>query len=177
VSSLHLILGLMLVSQQPEEPTVKDADLEKSLNEDVVGASVITVLTSGDLVLFDGAITVPAQRPSVEECGVLMSMSRQERAAELAAHRKKADDESHSRGLSQRERMTYVQRALAPKKECQALFKRKCDEIKQRVPVEARKASIEDAKKSIDRLLADTKVKKTIQEYLTNVVAECSLAQ
>jgi hypothetical protein len=177
VSSLHLILGWMLVSQQADGPKITEADLEKSLNEDMVGASVVTVTSSGDLVIFDGAITIPVERPSVEECGVLMSMSKQERAADLAAHRKRADDESHARRMSPRERMTYVQRALAPKKECQALFKRKCEEIKERVPLAARKASIEDAKKSIDRLLAEAKIKKAIQGYLANVVAECPLEQ
>jgi hypothetical protein len=172
---LHLILGLMLVSQ--EEPKVKGDELEKSLNEDVVGASVIQVNSSGDMVIFDGAITIPAVRPSVEECGVLMSMSKKERPEELAALRRKADKEAYSRQMSTRERMTYVQKAMEPKKSCMALFKRKCDEIKQRVSLEARKAAIEDARKSIDRLLAEAKTKKALQGYLANLVAECPLEQ
>jgi hypothetical protein len=128
-------------------------------------------------VIFDGAITIPAVRPSVEECGVLMSMSPRERPAELAAHRRKADQEAYARNMSNRERLTYVQRATEPKRSCVALFKRKCEEIKQRVPIEARKAAVADAKKSIDRLLVDAKIKSSIQSYLTNVLAECPLEQ
>ena len=62
--TLQLILGLMLVSQQPEEPKVTQADLEKSMNDDVMGASVVTVLTSGDLVIFDGAIKHAGRPPN-----------------------------------------------------------------------------------------------------------------
>src|SRR5687768_1647471 len=165
----------MLVSQ--EEPKIANADLEKSMNDDVVGASVISVMSSGDLVIFDGAITVPAERPSVNECGVLMSMSKKERPEELAAARRKADKEAYSRQMSNRERMTYVQKAMEPKKSCMALFKRKCEEIKQRVSLDARKAAVADARESIDRLLAEAKLKKAIQTYLINLIAECPLDQ
>jgi hypothetical protein len=177
MSSLDLILGLMLLAQQPAEPTVAGADLEKSLNADVIGASVVTVTPSGDLVIFDGAITIPASRPSVHDCGELMSIEASQRQRELAALRKKADQEAYSRGMSTRERMLYVKKALEPKKSCQARFKRKCEEIRTRVSVEARKAAIEDAKKSIDRLLVDAKTKQAITGYLENVVSECPLGQ
>ncbi len=179
---LHLILGTMLLAQSqkppaPEEPKVADADLEKALNEDAMGASVITVSTTGDLILFDGAITVPVERPSVEECGELMSQSKSDRPKTLADQRRKADDEAYKRNMSTRERLTYVQKAMEPSRTCMALFKRKCEEIRQRVPLDARKAAVEDAKKSIDRLLAEAKVKAAIQSYLTNVLSECPLLQ
>src|SRR5688572_31121006 len=106
----------MLVSQQPEEPKVTQADLEKSMNDDVMGASVVSVLTSGDLVLFDGAITVPAVRPSVEECGIFMSLPAKERPAVMGEARRKADREAYQRGMSTRERMTYVQKATESKR-------------------------------------------------------------
>ncbi len=183
---LHVILGLILAGQQappppspsgPDEPTVGDADLEKALNADALGASVVTVSSSGDLVIFEGAITIPSERPSVEECGELMSMPPKQRPQLLSELRKKADTEAYRRGMSQRERMTYVQKALEPKRECMVLFKRKCDEIRERVPLEARKAAVVDARKAIDRLLAEERVKKRIQGYLANIIAECPLEQ
>jgi hypothetical protein len=176
-------IGLAIVSQgapakaPSKQSGTKDADLEKALNQDAASASVITVLSSGDLVLFDGAFTVPAVRPSVDECGIWISLPPKQRPEDMGELRKKAEREAYQKGMSPRERQVYVMKALEPKRECSAAFKKKCTELKERVALETRKHALDEARKAIDRLLAEERVKVTIREYLANVLIECPLEE
>jgi hypothetical protein len=146
----------------------------KSLASDanVCGAICMDEL---NIMLFSGMITVPFERPSVEQCGIWMSSTPAERAQELTARRKEADDEAAKNRYSPKERDELRKRKTEPVKSCEAEFKRRCDEAKTSLGLEARKKALAVARAEIDRL--EDSRKATVEKYLANVLSACTLDQ
>lgn len=155
----------------PSDPDAYARSLASDAN--VCGAICMDEM---DIMLFGGMITVPFNRPSVEQCGIWMSGTQQERAAEMSSRRKDADDEAAKNRYSARERDELRKRKTEPLRSCEAEFKRRCEEAKKTIPVEARKKAVDNAKAEIGRIAAEAR-KNQIERYLNNVLSACPLAE
>lgn len=179
IAAALLVPAIAFAQQEPggkKEPPKKQADPEayaKSLASDanVCGAICMDEL---DIMLFGGMITVPFNRPSVEQCGIWMSGTQQSRAAEQSARRKEADDEAQKNRYSPRERDEIRKRKTEPLRKCEAEFKRRCEEVRKSIPLEARKKAVDSVKAEIGRVLEDSR-RALIEGYLSNVLAGCPL--
>jgi hypothetical protein len=153
----------------PADPDAYAKSLASDSN--VCGAICMDEL---DIMLFGGMITVPFNRPSVEQCGIWMSGTPQSRAAEQAGRRKEADDEASKNRYSPRERDELRKRKTEPLRKCEAEFKRRCEEVRKSIPVETRKKAVDNAKKEIGNVLEESR-RAVLEGYLANVLAGCSL--
>jgi hypothetical protein len=147
---------------------------EDQLNAGIQGEAVVTMSDIGDLAFFGGAITVPARRPSVEQCGIYVSTPAEGRPRILEEKRKEATQVAVQQKYSARERAELVRRAIAPLKTCESDFKRKCDETVSGVSLKVRKAAVDEVKKAIDRMV-DPKVQQSVRGYLDTVLKQCPL--
>lgn len=164
-------------AEAADPPDKKKGDPDayaKSLASDanVCGAICMDEL---NILLFSGMITVPFERPSVEQCGIWMSSTAAERAQELSERRKEADDEAAKNRYSPKERDELRKRKTEPIKKCESEFKRRCDEAKQNIKLDARQKALQNARKEIDSQEESRKVK--LEKYLANVLTACTLDQ
>lgn len=162
----------------PKKGATKEGDPDayaKSLASDanVCGAICMDEL---DISLFGGMITVPFSRPSVEQCGIWMSSTPQERTAQQTARRKEADDEAAKGHYTPRERDELRKRKTEPLRKCEAEFKRRCDEVRASIPADARKKAVDNAKAEVSRVLEESR-RAVLERYLGNVLAACPLAE
>lgn len=162
-------------SKKQKTPPADPDAYAKSLASDanVCGAICMDEL---DIMLFGGMITVPFNRPSVEQCGIWMSSTQQERAVEMSERRKEADDEAAKNRYSPRERDELRKRKTGPLRSCEAEFKRRCEEVKKSIAVEARKKAVDNAKAEIGRIVEESR-RNQIERYLNNVLSACALAE
>lgn len=177
MSSKNVLVTTLLIgfaatahAQDPE-----GGDYGKHLDNDMQMAAVVAVSDNGDLVMFGGTVVVPFQRPSVEKCGVHMSMTAAERANELRKARREATDRAVKQRYSPAEKAKYVRMATKPIQDCERRFNERCKEIKSEVSLEVRKGAVERVRDSIDKLAKGPTEKKGVVESLNNVLAACPL--
>jgi hypothetical protein len=151
-----------------------EEQLEKALNADTQASWVLNVSDLGDLHLFGGAITIPIERPSVEPCGEWLTVAPEARGRKIAEIQKEAEATATRQKFSPKERQEMRTKKVAPLKKCEADFKRRCDETREKVPVETRKAAIVQAKKELDGFV-DAKKAGVVRSYLTLILRQCPL--
>lgn len=172
--TLWLVTTVGLLSAGAARGQDGDGKFEDELNTGLQGEAVITISDVGDLALFGGAITVPARRPSVEQCGIFVSTPTEGRPRILEEKRREATAVATQQKYSARERTELIRRAVAPLKTCESDFKRRCDETVAKVPQKARKAAVTEVKRAIEAMV-DPKVQASVRGYLEIVLKQCPL--
>jgi hypothetical protein len=157
------------------EPNRVGDEYEKTLRRDIALCGTIC-LDEADILLFGGTITVPAERPSVEQCGVWMSAKASERAEELEGRRQQADKEARQKQFSPREREELKKRATEPIKRCESDFRRRCDEARKNVAIGERKNAVERTSKAVEEIV-DERRRAAVKKYLANLLEQCPLAE
>jgi hypothetical protein len=172
---LALLLGALAAPPARAEPPA-DGALVRSLTEGAAEASVLTLSESGDLVLFGGAIVVPARRPSVEACGEWIATPLADRPARLAALRKGVAERAGREGWSQKDRFEAQRKATEPQKQCEALLAARCASTLSGLEARVRAAAIADVERAVERLV-DAELKAAIRANLAAVLDQCPLGR
>lgn len=150
-------------------------DVAKSLTAEAQACAVIC-LAEADLQLFGATIVIPFQRPSVEQCGIWLSTTKEARAQRIAEQRTETDRLANEHHYSARERQQLHKKSLEQLTSCDASFKKRCEATRSSVPLVRRKAALAAVKKGIDDLpIAERRT--AVAKYLKIVLQQCPLDQ
>lgn len=169
------LAGLILLAAgvlAPARALAADPAYRKQLNRDVQASWVITVADSGDLILFGGAITVPAHRPSADFCGAWVTTPAPARAQRRAQMVK--DAERGSNQLTVAERRSIQLKALEPVRRCEADLRRHCEQTIGRLPRGVRAQAVREARAAIQDI-GEAKLPAAVNAYLDELLRQCPL--
>lgn len=170
-----LVTTFLLAFASSPSASAQEKGYGERLDRDMQMAAVVAVSDNGDLVMFGGTVVVPFQRPSVEKCGVHMSLTANERATELRKARRDATDKAVKQRYSPAEKAKYVRMATQPLTDCERRFAERCKEVRRDIAVDVRKGAVDRARDSIDKLAKGPNEKKSIVASFENVLAACAL--
>lgn len=170
---LAAVLGaLALLGTRPA--AAQGGDYASKLGN-MVNECAVVCLDDRDLQFF-GALTVPFDRPSVEWCGEVVSLSDTERAQRIREERAQADREVRERQYSPKEQQLLRKKLAEKWSKCDADLERRCKETRASVSLEERRAAVARTKKEIADA-GEAGRSAALSRYLAAVLAKCPLEE